>query len=50
MIDSNKETRELQRFTLGFENAYGSVETIQGNAKEIMRFLLEQDLVIKNKR
>ena len=47
---NNEETRELQSFKLSFTNKYGSEDVIEGNAKEIMRFLLENDLTVINKR
>ena len=47
---NNIDKRELQEFQLSFTNKYGSVDVIEGNAKEIIRFLLDQDLAIINKR
>ena len=47
---NNIDKRELQEFQLSFTNKYGSVDVIEGNAKEIMRFLLDNDLTIINKR
>ena len=47
---NNIDKRELQEFQLSFTNKYGSVDIIEGNAKEIMRFLLDNDLTIINKR
>ena len=47
---NNIDKRELQEFQLSFTNKYGSVDVIEGNAKEIMRFLLDNDLAIINKR